>query len=77
MTKPKKDVKFQHKDARRPSRSSIDNHDANDTSSPSRNGHLTKPEVSRNMSYDGNWTDDEKASQSRSHIAIHKANIPC
>jgi hypothetical protein len=76
MTKPKKDVKFQHKDARRPSRSSIDNHDANDTSSPSRNGHLTKPEVSRNMSYDGAWTDDEKASQCRSLTAIHKANIP-
>ena len=74
MTKPKKDVKFAHKDARRPSRSSIDNHDANDTSSPSRNGQLTKPEVSRNMSYDGAWTDDDKASQCRFSTAIHKAN---
>lgn len=77
MTKPKKDVKFQHKEARRPSRSSNDIQDANDTSSPSRNGQITKPEVSRNMSYDGAWTDDDKASQCRSHIAVHQANMSC
>lgn len=62
MTKPKKDVKFQHKEARRPSRSSNDSQDASDLSSPTRNEKLSKPEVSRNMSYDGAWTDDDKAS---------------
>ncbi|TIA03699.1 phosphatidate cytidylyltransferase [Aureobasidium pullulans] len=66
MTKPKKDVKFQHKEARRPSRSSNDSQDASDLSSPTRNEKLSKPEVSRNMSYDGAWTDDDKASSSRS-----------
>ncbi|KAG9902033.1 phosphatidate cytidylyltransferase, partial [Aureobasidium melanogenum] len=61
MTKPKKDVKFQHHEkARRPSRSSNDSQDANDTSSPTRSQQITKPEVSRNMSYDGAWTDDDK-----------------
>ncbi|KAI4736134.1 phosphatidate cytidylyltransferase [Aureobasidium sp. EXF-12298] len=45
MTKPKKDVKFQHHEkARRPSRSSNDSQDANDTSSPTRGQQISKPE---------------------------------
>ncbi|KAI5265885.1 phosphatidate cytidylyltransferase [Aureobasidium subglaciale] len=44
MTKPKKDVKFQHKEGRRPSRSSNDSQDALDKTSPTRSTHLTKPE---------------------------------
>lgn len=76
MTKPKKDVKFQHEKARRPSRSSNDSQDAIDTSSPSRSQQITKPEVSRNMSYDGAWTtDDDKASQCRSAPAPLNANM--
>ena len=77
MTKPKKDVKFQHEKTRRPSRSSNDSQDVNDTSSPHRSQHVTKPEVSRNMSYDGAWTDDDKASQCRPAIAPLNANMPC
>jgi hypothetical protein len=64
MTKPKKDVKFPHKDARRTSKSSNDSHDALDPSSPVA---ATKPEVSRTMSYDGAWTDDEKATTTASN----------
>ncbi|THX67592.1 phosphatidate cytidylyltransferase [Aureobasidium pullulans] len=76
MTKPKKDVKFQHKEAKRPSRSSNDSQDASDLSSPTRNEKLSKPEVSRNMSYDGAWTDDDKASSSRSAIKSPKLTDP-
>lgn len=68
MTKPKKDVKFQHRDARRPSRAGFDEKEKDgsiEATSPTRNGH-TKPEMNRNESYA--WQtdndDDDKASMS-------------
>jgi len=72
MTKPKKEVKFQHRDGRRPSRTA-DTLDPPSSSSPSpsrnhgspaRNGTTitTKPELKRAESNNEGWTDDEKAS---------------
>lgn len=59
MTKPQKQVKFQHKDGLRKRRDSEDT--SNEPHSPTRNGHVAKPEVRRYESYDANWTDDDKA----------------
>lgn len=63
MTKPKNNVKFQHREARRASRPASDEKDGSPETSPTENGQLHKPEVSRNQSYEAAWTDDEKASK--------------
>lgn len=78
MTRPKKDVKFQHnssKDARKTSRTSDALDPSADSASPTRNGQATKPEVSRNESYDGNWTDDDKASIARKPVTVSTPSL--